>query len=202
MTIKDIDILDEIAKIKGFKSRKKVERVGRDIIIHDISPKAAWAEYYAKELGFEGRQKGEKVNNKIVERYMSPISEFKEYILKKTGSVPDNIYVALIPSEEITEGLRIMEQKWLDKHQKFIEFCKELVENVYRYYNEHNTNVAAIGMEQLLNSLEEYHKTHPGSMNIYSKDELILGFDYCLPGSGIRATVSNKKFIIFEAIST
>lgn len=199
--VEDIDILDEIAKIKGFKGRKKVEKVGKKIIIHDISPKATWAEHHAKELGFSGKKKGERIDGKIVEKDVSPITEFVEYMKKKTGKKPENIYLALIPEDEITEGLKIMEERWLVIHEKFIEFCKELAEGIYKYYESKKTNVAAITMEQMLDTMEEYHRTHPGSMNIYSRDELIIGLSYCLPGRGINARVSaNKRAITFEAI--
>ena len=198
---KQIDVINEIAKLRGFKGRKKI-RLDDKIRIIDISPKSEWAEYHAKKLGFEGTKKGEKINGVIVEKASTPLEEFEEYIKKRTGKRPDDIYSALIPNDEITQGLEILRQKWLSSHQKFIEFCGEFAGNVKKYYEKKNTISAAIKIEDMFNSLEEYHRSHPGSMNIYSRDELIIGFSYCMPDNGINAKMTaNKKAIIFEAVS-
>lgn len=201
MPTKEIDILDEIARLRGFKGRKKIERLDDKIRIIDVSPKGEWAEFHAKKLGFEGRKKGEKIDEKIVEKALTPLEEFVEYMKKRIGKRPEDIYSLLIPNEEITQGLEILKQKWLSAHQKFIEFCGEFAGAIKEYYKENKTAVAAIKIEDMLKTLENYHMAHPGSMNIYSRDELIIGFSYCLPEKGINARMAaNKRAIIFEAI--
>ena len=202
MTAKHIDVIDEIAKLRGFKGRKKIERFNDKIRIIDISPKGEWAEYHAKRLGFEGMKKGEKIDGVIIEKGLTPLEEFEEYIKKRTGKRPEDIYSALIPNEEITQGLEILRQKWLSSHQKFIKFCGEFAGNVKGYFEKNKAISAAIKIEDMFNSLEEYHRSHPGSLNIYSRDELIIGFSYCMPGQGINAKMTaNKRAIIFEEIS-
>ena len=201
MTRKGIDVIDEIAKLRGFKGRKRVEKLDDKIKIIDISPKGEWAEYHAKKLGFEGRKKGEKIDGVIVEKGLTPLEEFDEYITKKTGKRPEDIYSLLIPNEEITQGLEILKQKWLASHQKFMEFCREFADKVNQYFEKNKTTSAAIKIEDMFNSLEEYHRTHPGSMNIYSRDDLIIGFSYCMPEKGINARMTaNKRAVIFEKI--
>lgn len=202
MAAKEIDVINEIAKLRGFKGRKKVEKLDDKIKITDISPKGEWAEYHAKKLGFDGRKKGEKIDGITIEKGMTPIEEFEEYVTKKTGKRPEEVYSILIPNEEITQGLNILKQKWLSSHQKFMEFCGEFANKVKEYFNKNNVTSAAIKIEDMLNSLDEYHRSHPGSMNIYSRDELIIGFSYCMPEKGINAKMTaNKRAIIFNAIS-
>lgn len=201
MTTNDIDVLDEIAKMRGFKGRKKVEKLGNKIRIMDISPKGEWAEYHAKKLGFKGRKKGEKIGGVIVEKGLTPLEEFEEFMTKKTGERPKDIYLLLIPHEEITQGLDILKQKWLESHQKFIKFCGELVNKIKEYFRQKNVESAAVRIEDMFNTLEEYHRTHPGSMNIYNKDEFIIGLSYCMPETGINARMSsNKRAIIFNIV--
>lgn len=201
MATRDVSVLNEIAKLRGFKGRKKVEKIGDKIIIKDISPIAEYAEYHAKLLKFEGVKKGEKIDGKIAEKEITPFEEFSRYVEKRTGKRPENIYMMLIPEEEFTEGLKTLEQKWLSLHQKFIEFCYEFAKGVKEYFEKNKTNVALITMENMFNVMEEYHRTHPGSMNIYSRDELIIGLGYCLPEKDIKPiTIANKRAIRFEAI--
>jgi len=203
MATKEVDVLNEIAKLKGFKGRKKVERFDDKIRIIDISPKGEWAEYHAKKLGFTGIKKGEKIDGKIVEKEMTPLEEFISYIMKKTGKRREDIdiYSALIPKEEITQGLEMLRHKWLSTHQKFIEFCGYLVDRIKEYYEKNRTTVAAIRMEDMLKVMEEYHSARPGSMNIYSRDELTIGLWYCMPEKGINARMTpDKRAIVFEAI--
>lgn len=197
--VKEIDILDEIARLRGFKGRKKVEKVDDKVKIIDISPKAEWAEHHAKKLGFEGKKKGEKIDGKIVEKELTPLEEFVRYVEKRTGQRPEYVFTMLIPNEEITQGLEILKQKWLSIHQKFINFCEELATNIKDYYEANKTTTTAITTEDMFKAMETYHRTYPGSMNIYSRDELIIGFSYCLSEKGIRARMTaNKRAIIFE----
>lgn len=201
MVVKEIDVINEIAKLKGFKGRKKVEKSDDKIKIIDISPKGEWAEYHAKQLGFKGRKKGEKIDGKIVEKELTPVEEFTEYITKRTGERPENVYSILIPNEEISQGLDILKQKWLSIHQKFITFCVEFATKIKEYYEKNKVTAAAIKIEDMFDTLENYHRTHPGSMNIYSRDELSIGLSYCMPEKGINTRMAaNKRAIIFEAI--
>lgn len=202
----NIKVLNEIAKLKGFKGRKRVEKTGDKIKIMDISPLAEWAEWHAKELGFGGKKKGEKVDGTIIEKTVTPIEEFTDYIAEKTGmnksDITDAVYAMLIPQEEIKEGLDRLKQMWLEKHQKFIEFCSELAKDINRYYEMHNTTKTAITMDDMFKTVEEYHRTHPGSMNIYSRDDLVIGLGYCLPDKGINPRMAaTKRAITFEGIN-
>lgn len=199
-------ILNEIAKLKGFKGRKRVEKTGDKIKIIGISPVAEWAEYHAKELGFEGKKKGDKINGTVVERTITPIEEFVDYIVKRTGrsrsDVLGEVYMMLIPQEEIAGGLERLKKIWLENHEKFINFCGDLAQSIKKYYEDHKTNMTAITMDNMFKTMEEYHKTHPGSLNIYTRDELVIGLGYCLPGKGINPRMAaTKTAITFEEIT-
>lgn len=200
-------ILNEIAKLKGFKGRKKVEKTGDKIKIIDISPLAEWAEYHAKELGFEGKKKGEKINGTVIERTITPIEEFVDYMVRRTGRGKSDImtesYIMLIPQEEIVEGLERLKKIWLENHEKFINFCGELAQSIKKYYEDHKTDVAAITMDNMFKTMDEYHRKYPGSLNIYTRDELVIGLGYCLPEKGISPKMAaTKTAITFEKILT
>ncbi len=207
----NIKVLNEIAKLKGYKGRKRVEKTGDKIKIMDVSPLAEWAEYHAKELGFGGKKKGEKVDGIIIEKTITPIEEFTDYIVEKSktserplsrSDVTDAVYAMLIPQAEISEGLDRLKKIWLESHEKFIQFCSEFAQNIKTYYVQNKTNTAAITMDNMFNVLEEYHRAHPKSMNIYSRDDLAIGLGYCLPERGIYPRMTaTKRAIIFEEIS-
>lgn len=254
----DISILNEIAKMKGFKGRKIGER--------KIEPAREYAEFLVKEkLGFKGRKKGEKIYGKILEEDIGPLEEYyafleyqekkkreeekklqdylarkegyrsfsdkeehlakemkftvdqyHEYLAKKAGfdswrdyqtylarggRTVKSIYMSLIPEDEYIKDLEAIKQKWVTGHAKFMVFCGELEKDIREYFEREKKKEAAINLDNLSAEMNTYHMTHPGSMNISSKDEMIIGLQYCLTEKGIDVNMMrNKRFLKFSII--
>lgn len=194
----DFSILNEIAKMKGFKGGKVGER--------RIEPIEQYAEYLARELGFRGRKKGEKIEGKIVEADVSPLEEWREFYRKRGVKAS---YWDLIPEGEYVNALATLKQKWISEHQKFLTFCTELEKEVRGWFEKTKKREAALSVEDAFKNLEEYHMTHHDSMNIYTRDDLIIGLQYCLPEKGIGIATKKMKvkpeepyrtYIIFEQL--
>lgn len=186
---KDVDILNEIAKIKGFKGR----RVGKKI----VEPIEEYAELLAREMGFRGKKKGERIDGKIVKEDMSPITEYAEF-LRKRGISPKNIYITLIPEEEFVQGLEDIRKKWLEDHEKFVGFCEMVERDVRGYFEITGSVEAAVKIEDMLKELDIFDKSRTGAMKIYNIDDLIIGLSFCL-GKGVTLRMtSDRKHIIFK----
>lgn len=254
----DISILNEIAKMKGFKGKKIGEK--------KVEPAREYAEFLVEEkLGFKGRKKGEKIYGKTLEDDIGPLEEYHafleyqekkkreeekklqdylarkegyksfadkeehlakemkftvdqyhEYLAKKTGfdswrdyqtylarggRTVKSIYMSLIPEEEYIKDLEAIKQKWVTGHAKFMVFCDELEKDIRGYFEREEKKEAAISLDSLSAEMSKYHMTHPGSMNIFSKDEMIIGLQYCLVEKGIDVNMMrNKKFLKFSII--
>lgn len=194
----DFSILNEIAKMKGFKGGKIGER--------RIDPIEQYAEYLAREMGFRGRKKGEIIGGQRVDVDVSPLEEWREFYRKRGERVT---YWDLIPEEEYSKTLDALRQKWITEHQKFLAFCNELEKDVRLWFEKTKKKEAAVSIEDALKSLDEYHRTHRDSMNIYTRDDFIIGLEYCLPEKGIGITTKKMKakpeepyktYIIFEQL--
>ena len=191
-------IFNEIAKMKGFKGGKIGEK--------RIEPFEQYAESLARDLGFRGRKKGEIVEGQKVEIDMSPLEEWTEFYRKRGIKV---VKWDLVPKEEYDKALEILKQKWMAEHQKFLAFCYELERDVRSWFERTKKSEAALSVEDALKSLDEYHRTHHDSMNIYTRDDLIIGLQYCFPERGIDITTKKMKikpeepyrtYIIFEQL--
>ena len=194
----DFSIINEIAKMKGFKGGKIGER--------RIEPIEQYAEYLARELGFRGRKKGEIIGGQKVDTDMSPLEEWREFYRKRGERVT---YWDLVPEEEYYNALETLKQKWVIEHQKFLAFCDELEKDIRSWFEKNKKRESALSVEDALKSLDEYHSTHHDSMNIYTRDDLIIGLKYCFPEKGIGVTTKKMKvmpeepykaYIIFEQL--
>ena len=194
----DFSILNEISKMKGFKGGKIGER--------RIDPIEQYAEYLAREMGFRGRKKGEIVDGQRVDADVSPLEEWREFYRKRGSRVT---YWDLIPEEEYDKALEVLSQKWTAEHQKFIAFCDELEKDVRSWFEKNKKKEAALSVEDAMKSLDEYHRSHHDSMNIYTRDDFLIGLKYCFPEKGIGVTTKKMKttpdepyktYIIFEQL--
>ena len=194
----DFSILNEIAKMKGFKGGKIGER--------RIEPIEQYAEYLARELGFRGRKKGELFDGQKADADVSPLEEWREFYRKRGERVT---YWDIVPEEEYYNALEMLKQKWITEHQKFLAFCNELEKDIRSWFERNKKRESALSVEDAMKSLDEYHRTHHDSMNIYTRDDLIIGLKYCFPEKGIgvftkKMKVSSeepyKMYIIFEQL--
>ena len=194
----DFSILNEIAKMKGFKGGKIGER--------RIDPIEQYAEYLAREMGFRGRKKGEIVDGQRVDADVSPLEEWREFYRKRGERVT---YWDLVSEEEYDKALDVLRQKWITEHQKFLAFCDELEKDVRSWFEKTKKREAALSVEDAMKSLDEYHRTHHDSMNIYTRDDFLIGLKYCFPEKGIGVTTKKMKikpeepyktYIIFEQL--
>lgn len=194
----DFSILNEIAKMKGFKGGKIGER--------RIDPIEQYAEYLAREMGFRGRKKGEIVDGQRSDVDVSPSEEWREFYRNRGIKVT---YWDLVPEEEYNKALEVLRQKWITEHQKFLAFCDELEKDVRSWFEKTKKREAALSIEDALKNLEDYHITHHNSMNIYTRDDFVIGLKYCFPEKGIGVTTKKMKtkpeeqyktYIIFEQL--
>lgn len=194
----DFSILNEISKMKGFKGGKIGER--------RIDPIEQYAEYLAREMGFKGRKKGEIIDGQRVDADVSPLEEWREFYRKRGERVT---YWDLVSEEEYDKALDVLRQKWITEHQKFLAFCDELEKDVRSWFEKTKKKEAALSVEDAMKSLDEYHITHHDSMNIYTRDDFLIGLKYCFPEKGIGVTTKKMKtkpeepyktYIIFEQL--
>lgn len=194
----DFSILNEISKMKGFKGGKIGER--------RIDPIEQYAEHLAREMGFKGRKKGEIIDGQRVDADVSPLEEWREFYRKRGERVT---YWDLVSEEEYDKALDVLRQKWITEHQKFLAFCNELEKDVRSWFEKTKKKEAALSVEDAMKSLDEYHRTHHDSMNIYTRDDFLIGLKYCFPEKGIGVTTKKMKtkseepyrtYIIFEQL--
>lgn len=195
---RDFSILNEIAKMRGFKGGKIGER--------RIDPIEQYAEHLAKEMGFKGRKKGEIFEGQKVDADVSPLEEWREFYRKRGQRVT---YWDLVPQEEYDRASEMLKQKWITGHHKFLAFCDELEKDVRSWFEKTKKREAALSVEDALKSLDEYHRAHRDSMNIYTRDDFLIGLRYCFPEKGIgvatkkmkvKAEEPYKTYIIFEQL--
>lgn len=194
----DFFILNEISKMKGFKGGKIGGR--------RIDPIEQYAEYLAREMGFKGRKKGEIIDGQRSDADVSLLEEWIEFYRKRGERVT---YWDLVSEEEYDKALDILRQKWITEHQKFLAFCDELEKDVRSWFEKTKKKEAALSVEEAMKSLDEYHRTHHDSMNIYTRDDFLIGLKYCFPEKGIGVTTKKMKtkpeepyktYIIFEQL--
>jgi hypothetical protein len=194
----DFSILNEISKMKGFKGGKVGER--------RIDPIEQYAEYLAKDMGFKGRKKGEIFEGQKVDADVSPLEEWREFYRKRGQRVT---YWDLVPQEEYDNALEMLKQKWIIEHHKFLEFCDELEKDIRSWFEKTKKREAGLSVEDAMVHLDEYHRTHHDSMNIYTRDDFLIGLKYCFPEKGIGVTTKKMKtkpeeqyktYIIFEQL--
>lgn len=194
----DFSILNEIAKMKGFKGGKIGER--------RIDPIEQYAEYLAREMGFRGRKKGEIVDGQRVDADVSPLEEWREFYRKRGSRVT---YWDLVPQEEYDKALEVLRQKWTTEHQKFLAYCDELEKDIRSWFEKTKKKETALSVEDAMKSLDEYHRTHHDSMNIYTRDDFLIGLKYCFPEKGIGISTRKMKtkpeepyrtYILFEQL--
>ena len=229
----DFSILNEIAKMKGFKGGKIGEK--------RIDPIEQYVEYLAREMGFRGMKKGDIVDGEKISVDISSYEQFrarlrkdiqkeKEELMKKAQilraegkieeairkeeeasevEMPKDMYMYMVPKEEYDKALDALRQKWITEHQKFLAFCDELEKDVRSWFEKTKKKEAALSVEDAMKSLDEYHITHHDSMNIYTRDDFLIGLKYCFPEKGIGVTTKKMKikpeepyktYIIFEQL--
>lgn len=233
----DFYILNEIAKMKGFKGGKVGER--------RIDPIEQYVESLVRELGFRGIKKGEKYIEDSEEKEasvdISPMEQYRSWLQKRIRKrkevllaeakildaegrhreaqtkrddaasidMPKNIYSSIIPDEEYNNAMEVLRKRWIDGHEKFLEFCSELEKDVRSFFERTKNEESLLSVEDAFKALNEYHMTHPKSMNINTTDDLLIGLGYCLPEKGIGVTIRKAKvkteeryktFIVFQQL--
>ncbi len=229
----DFSILNEIAKLKGFKGGKIGEK--------RIEPIDQYVEYLVKEMGFRGIKKGEKIDDKVVEADIGPLEQYRSWLRKRVEkrkedllkearkldaegkvaeakirreeaekvSMPKNLYAYVIPQEEYAEAMNVLKDRWLSGHQKFLAFCAELEKDIRSWFEKTKKREALLSVDEAFKTMNEYHMSHPGSMNIYTTDDLLIGLDNCLPEKGIGITIRKtrlkteeqyKTYIVFQQL--
>jgi hypothetical protein len=222
----DFSILNEIAKLKGFKGGKIGEK--------RIEPIEQYVEYLIREMGFRGMKKGEKIDSKAAEADITPLEQYRSWLHKRIDkrkeelmrearkleaerkldeaklkreeadriSMPKNLYAHVIPEEEYTEAMKVLKERWLTGHQKFLAFCLELEKDIRSWFERTKKREALLSVEEAFKTMNEYHMTHPGSMNIYTTDDLLIGLDYCFPEKGIAITIKKTRLKTEEQYKT
>lgn len=233
----DFYILNEIAKMKGFRGGKVGEK--------RIDPIEQYAEFLAKELGFRGIKKGEKYiedsEEKVASVDISSLEQYRAWLQKRIVKkkemlmkeakrldemgeprlaqtkrdeveelrMPKNLYSFIIPEEEYDIAMDVLKKRWVDSHEKFLDFCSELEKEIRKWFEKTKKGESLLSVDDAFKTLEEYHMTHPKSMDINTTDDLLIGLGYCLPEKGIGVSIRKtrlkteekyKTFIVFEQL--
>jgi DNA-binding Lrp family transcriptional regulator len=229
-------ILNEIAKLNGFrggkvgekriepieqyaeylvrelgfrgikKGEKYIENSKEKIASTDISPTSQY------RLWLQERIKKKRESLIEAARRLEKEGEIRLAKAKideaKTIEMP-KIYSSLIPDEEYIKAMNILKMRWIEGHVKFLEFCEELEKEIKKWFEKTKKEESLLSIEDAFTALNEYHITHPKSMDINSTDDLLIGLGYCLPEKGIGVSIRKsrlktedkyKTFIVFEQL--
>lgn len=97
--------------------------------------------------------------------------------------------------------LRFIEEDWLKKHEKFVEFCAQTKPQIVGLIKKSESGKKVfVSMDNMIKEMEGYHTTHPKALNIYSKNDMIVGLQYCLSRSTPKIDVGvshDERYITF-----
>lgn len=100
--------------------------------------------------------------------------------------------------------LWFIEDDWLKKHEKFAEFCTQVKPQIVSLVKSSKSGKRVfISMDNMIKEMEDYHTTHPKTLNIYSKNDMIAGLQYCLSRSTPNIDVGishDEMYLIFKMV--
>lgn len=111
----------------------------------------------------------------------------------------------LVEIGEYDNFLKHIEDDWLDKHEKFVEFCANIKPQIVALIKASETGTeAAVALDNMVQEVTDYHMSHPKPMNVHSKNDIIFGLYYCLarkdPKIDIRMS-HDQRSLIFSMTS-
>ncbi len=134
----------------------------------------------------------------------------KIYVKKVPGELPgytveylraESYKRWLIVIGEYDNFLMSLEESWLSKHEKFVDFCLDIKPRIVELIRNSKTKKEVfISIDNMIKELDDYHATHPKAMNIYSKNDLIFGLYSCLGKSKPKIDVrlsNDERHLIF-----
>lgn len=168
-------------------------------------------EYIAEKEGFKSlREKEESIAGEMglsvpeyhmflaEERGFGSYEEYQKYVNGISAIV--GTYEKLIPKEDFDDISKLIKDKWTKDHEKFILFCSEFwKDSLEPYFEKTKKSDAAVFVDNIKTELDKFHRSKPGSLNIYNIDDIAIGMSYCLEEKGVDAILSqNKKSITFR----
>lgn len=170
-----------IAKKEGFKSlREKEEFKAAELGLSSIEE---YHEFIAKERGFDSYEQYKK--------YLDGI-----YAIRGT-------YTKLIPQEDFDDVLKLIKDRWHRSHEKFIMFCEEFWKDSLGPYFDNGKKDAVVFVRDVEAELDKFHKSRPGSMNIYGTNDIVIGLSFCLEEKATDVILSkDAKTITFRKKKT
>lgn len=188
-----IDLLGE-QRMRGYESDYRYEK------------------WIAKREGFASLR--EKEESKAAELGFSSIGEYHEVLAKERGfdsydqykKYVDGIYAIretytrLIPKEDFDAVFKLIKDKWNREHEKFIMFCDELwKDSLEPYFGKTKRDSAVVLVSDVVMELDKFHKSRPGSLNVYNIDDIAIGLSYCLEEKDVEVILSkDAKTITFR----
>jgi len=185
-----IELLNE-QKIKGYKSAREYD------------------EWIAQKEGFKSLR--EKEGLKAIELGLSSIEEYHDLIARDRGfdsyeelqKYLDGIYAIrgtytkLIPQKDFDDVFKLIKDKWERDHEKFITFCNEFwKDSLEPYFGKTKKDEAAVYVSDITTELDKFHRSKPGSLNIYNIDDIAIGLSYCLEGKNTDAILSKDMKVV------
>ncbi len=191
-----IDMLGE-RKMAGFKAIRKynewiaVKKEGFDSYEEKEEYDAAelglsieeYHDILAKNMGFDSYEE--------YLEYISDIYEIRER------------YASIIPQQDFIDVFKMLKEEWMKNHEKFIMFCNEFWKDVLKPFLDKNPNTeAAVLVDNITKELEKFHQSRPGSLHIYSVDDIAIGMSHCLEDKDVDAILSkDKKYMKFRKVN-
>lgn len=166
-----------LSQKEGFKSFREKEEIEAAEL--GLFPDE-YQEYQAKERGFDSYEQYQDYLNVI-------------YAIRGT-------YTRLIPKEDFDAVFKLIEDKWMRDHEKFIVFCEEFwKDSLGPYFEKTKKDEAIVFMSDVSNELDSFHKSRPGSLNVYNIDDVIIGLSYCMEKKDTNVIFSKDgKTIAFK----
>jgi len=179
------ELCDALAKKEGFASCEQYNdalalREGRKLIRYREERKAAelglfsieeYYEYLAKERGFDSHE------------------EYLNYL--ESMNAIRSTYTTLIPKKDFDDVFKLIKDKWIAEHEKFIAFCNEFwKDSLGPYFEKTGKDEAVVITEDVTKELDIFHHSRPGSLGIYSIDDIIIGMTYVLEDKNVDVILS------------
>lgn len=190
-----VDLLGE-QKMRGYESEYKYDK------------------WIAKKEGFKSLS--EKEESKAAELGLSSVGEYHEFIARDRGfesydqykKYLDGMYAIrgtytrLIPQEDFDAVFKLIKDKWEREHEKFIMFCNELwKDSLDPYFEKTRRDSAVVLVSDVTIELDKFHKSRPGSLNVYNIDDVAIGLSYCLEEKDVDVILSkDAKTITFRKV--
>lgn len=111
----------------------------------------------------------------------------------------------LVEIGEYDNFLKHIEDDWLSKHEKFVEFCAYIKPQIVALIKASESGMeVVVALDNMVQEVTDYHMSHPKPMNVHSKNDIIFGLYFCLARKDPKMIVRvsrDQRGLIFSMTS-